>query len=140
MSTTKSRKVCFVASPIGLKEADLFYKFIVREGLEKSHYKFEVIRADEILQGGSITDQVLEYLKTSDLVIADLSGLNPNVFYEVGYRHHTGKPIIHFINDLNSIPFNVRAFRTIGYQLDLVGVSEAALVLSRFVDNTFANE
>src|SRR3954453_18320013 len=94
-------KTCFVISPIGAadspqrKRADIVLKHIFKHALEPLGYA--VVRADEISQPGSITLQVLERVLESDLVIADLTDHNPNVFYELAVRHASQKPVIHVI-------------------------------------------
>jgi hypothetical protein len=54
-------------------------------------------------------------LLTAELVIADLSGLNPNAFYEIGIRHMAQKPIIHMQLDGDKIPFDVSLYRAIKF-------------------------
>ena len=58
-----------------------------------------------------ITTQVLEYLKKSKLAIADLSYLNPNVFYEVALRHALRLPVVQLIRKADRLPFDVNQSR-----------------------------
>jgi len=53
-----------------------------------------------------------------DLVVADLTDLNPNVFYEVAVRHAARKPIVHLITAGQEIPFDVANMRAVPYALD----------------------
>jgi hypothetical protein len=53
-----------------------------------------------------------------DLVVADLTGQNPNVFYELAVRHAAGKPVVHLITSGESLPFDVANQRAIKYALD----------------------
>ncbi|RYZ76415.1 MAG: hypothetical protein EOP06_31345, partial [Proteobacteria bacterium] len=77
--------VCFYITPIGdedslqRKHSDLFIASLVQPALDELGLR--VVRADMIGDPGMITTQVFEYLKKSKLAIADLSYLNPNVFY-----------------------------------------------------------
>lgn len=80
--------------------------------------RFRVVRADEIDDEGLITNQIIEHLLEDDLVVADLTGLNPNVFYEVAVRHAARKPIVHLITKGQEIPFDVANMRAIPYALD----------------------
>lgn len=112
---------CFVIAPIGDKDSDIrkrsdrVLKHIFRKALAE---KYEITRADEITEPGMITSQVLRAVQDSELVVADLTGHNPNVFYEMAVRHAVDKPIIHLIERrLSSIPFDVGGFRTIDYDL-----------------------
>jgi hypothetical protein len=122
-------KNCFVISPIGStdspqrKRADIVLKHIFKPALEPLGYI--VVRADEISQPGSITLQVLERVLESELVIADLTDHNPNVFYELAVRHASQKPVIHVIASEQKIPFDVADLRTIPIDVDLDGADRA---------------
>jgi len=122
-------KTCFVISPIGVnaspqrKRADSVLKHIFKPALEPLGYT--VVRADEISQPGSITLQVLERVLESDLVIADLTDHNPNVFYELAVRHASERPVIHAISSEQTIPFDVADLRTVKIAMDLDGAEQA---------------
>jgi hypothetical protein len=88
--------------------------------------RFNVIRADEIDEEGLITNQIIEHLLNDDLVVADLTDLNPNVFYEVAVRHAVQKPIVHLITAGQEIPFDVANMRAVPYALDDPDALEAA--------------
>jgi hypothetical protein len=111
MPSTEKR-TCFVICPIGeegsdnRKRSDKVLKHIFRKALAD---KYEVTRGDEIDEPGMITSQVLRAVQDADLVVADLTGHNPNVFYELAVRHAMEKPIIHLIDPrLSKIPFDCR--------------------------------
>ena len=112
---------CFVISPIGesgsdtRKAADDFFDLIVQPAVEK--FGFEVVRADKIAKPGSITEDILRLVQESALCIVDLTGHSPNVFYECGRRHETGRPCIQLVKESEAIPFNLAGIRTIKYQL-----------------------
>lgn len=109
--------VCFYITPIGSedsverKHSDLFLSSIVQPALEE--LGLTVVRADQIGEPGMITTQVLEYLKRSKLAIADLSYLNPNVFYEVALRHALRLPVVQLIRKADRLPFDVNQSRTL---------------------------
>lgn len=111
------QKVCFYITPIGSedsverKHSDLFMSSLVQPALEE--LGLTVVRADQIGEPGMITTQVLEYLKRSRLAIADLSYLNPNVFYEVALRHALRLPIVQIIRKADRLPFDVNQSRTL---------------------------
>src|ERR1700742_2597072 len=114
------KKVCFFVTPIGhsnspeRKRANDIQKFILNEVLAP---KFKVLRADELPQPGSISHQVIRWLYDADLVIADLTGLNPNVIYELAIRHAFNKVSIHLIDKAATIPFDLKDERTIHVDL-----------------------
>jgi hypothetical protein len=62
-----------------------------------------------------VSSQIINRLHDTELVIADLSFHNANVFYEMAIRHKVGKPIIHMIRKGERIPFDVIPHRAIGF-------------------------
>lgn len=116
-STTDFDKICFYVTAIGSddseqrKHSDLFLGSIVEPAIEPLDLK--VIRADQIAEPGMITSQVIEYIFHAKLVVADLSFLNPNVFYELALRHLSRKPTVQIVRKGDAIPFDVNQFRTV---------------------------
>jgi len=114
-------KIAFFISPIGgldspeRKRSDIIKESFLKPILDL--YNFDCVRADEISQPGRIDIQVIEYLIKSQLVIADLSDHNANVFYELAVRHATQKPVILIIEEGQQIPFDIRTHRTIYYDM-----------------------
>ncbi|MFX0173637.1 MAG: hypothetical protein ACFE9L_17245 [Candidatus Hodarchaeota archaeon] len=114
-----TKKTCFVICPIGKeksetrKKADQFLKYIVKKVFSEIQEEFEIIRADQISEPGSITSQIIEKLINADLVIADLTDFNPNVFYELGIRHSFQKPFIQIYNPVQRLPFDIQGLRSI---------------------------
>src|SRR5262249_42820294 len=93
------------------KHADLFMGSIVQPAMDE--LKLRVVRADQIGSPGMITSQVIEHIKRSRLVIADLSTLNPNVFYEMALRHACRLPVVKIIRKADRIPFDTNQVRTV---------------------------
>ena len=114
-------KRCFVISPIGdtgtdiRKNADQLYQDIIKPVCEKCGFAAQ--RVDEFNTPDSITQEILEPLNDNDLVIADLTGHNPNVFFEIGYRARSQKPTIHLKRKDEIIPFDVSTIHTFEYDL-----------------------
>lgn len=114
-------KTCFVISPIGMegseirKNADDLFDLIIEPALEK--YDFRVIRGDMFASTTSITDDVIKLIQNSELAVIDLTGHNPNVFYECGRRHETAKPFILIKRKGEEIPFDLKDIRTVDYDL-----------------------
>jgi hypothetical protein len=77
-------------------------------------------RLDQLKAPGRITDDLVHELNAASLCIADLTGANPNVMWEVGYATAKGKPLIPIAQDLRALPFDIRDFRTIGYERALL--------------------
>jgi hypothetical protein len=133
------KKTCFVACPIGeaesdeRKRSDRVLRHILEPVLDELGYK--IIRADQIQSVGRITTQVLQALNDADIVIADLTGENPNVMYELGIRHATQKPFIHIMESNNKPPFDIYDVRTIFYRLELDEVGDAKSELKGQIDS-----
>lgn len=131
---------CFVVSPIGdegtdvRKNADQLYQHIIKPVCEKCG--FAAKRVDEFNTADSITQEIVDALNEYDLVIADLTGHNPNVFFEIGYRTKSQKPIIHLKRKGESIPFDVSTVRTFEYDLtDLDMVTATKNRLEQVIQN-----
>lgn len=115
------RKKCFVVGPIGADDsedrihADWLLEEIIQPVFAEHFKEFDVTRADKISDPGRIDAQVISSLLESELVIADLTTLNPNAFYEIGIRHTVQKPIIHMHLEGERIPFDIASFRSIKF-------------------------
>jgi nucleoside 2-deoxyribosyltransferase len=102
-------RLCFVIGPIGndgtseRKHADLLLNAVVKPILEEKEFGYYVKRADHDPDPGMIGDRVVADVIQADLIIADLTDLNPNALYELGIRHSTEKPTIHIAKIGNKI-------------------------------------
>lgn len=114
-------KTIFVISPIGetnsdeRRHADMLYHAIIEPVAEKLEYSVD--RADRIARPGMITDHIINSIVDSDICIADMSFLNPNVFYELGLRHYVQKPAIHLAKTGTKIPFDNAGYRACNFDL-----------------------
>ena len=132
-----AKKVCFFVTPIGhanspeRKRADSIQKYILNEVLAG---KYKVVRADELPQPGSITHQVIKMLHHADLVVADLTGVNPNVVYELAIRHAFNKISIHLIDEADKIPFDLKDERTVAFNLsDVASIDDCKQQLAKII-------
>jgi hypothetical protein len=127
-------RLCFVIMPIGSGDAYEVYlnRFtnIIKpavEGYSLGGYRiFDAVRADFITKTGSINKSVLQHIYNADLVIADLSDLNPNVFYELGVRHALRNGTILVALEGTKLPFDVGDLRSVFYK-DRVGAEKEAV-------------
>ena len=110
----------FVAMPYGVKEKEMnfnkVYDDYIKPALEGAG--FEVFRADEETRAGSILTDMFQELLLADLVVADLSIDNPNVWYELGVRHSLrarGVVLIQCQRDYQ--PFDVYTDRKLRYRI-----------------------
>lgn len=126
------KKTCFVIAPIGdeggdiRKNSDTVLEYLIRRPL--ASFNYEIKRADEINQSGIITVQLIDSIIKADLVIADLSGGNPNVFYELAICDSYRKPavLLYDKKSKDKIPFDVSHRRIVFYSSSNQGLFENA--------------
>ena len=127
-------KTCFIATPLGAvgseirKKAEGVIDSVLRPVLEED-FKYKVIVPHEIDQLGSITEQIIIHLLHDDLVIANLTGLNPNVMYELAVRHAAKKTVLCIAERDTVLPFDIAAERTVFYDDNMAGVNALRLEL-----------
>lgn len=133
-------KNCFFICPIGdddskeRKRSNTVMKHLLNPVCEEKGY--EVIRADLIASANKISVDIIEHLENDDLAIADLTGCNPNVFYEIGYRKAKGMPTIHIAKNGTELPFDAIDDRTIFYdETDFDTVEGFKEMLSKTIDS-----
>ena len=102
----------FVIMPFKDEYKDVYFLGI-REILNKFNYK--CYRADEIQYSDRILDKIIDLIKLSKVIIAEVSEPNPNVYYELGIAHTYNKPVILLTNDSKKIPFDLIGFNHIIY-------------------------
>lgn len=107
----------FVIQQIGAKDsperkrADEIYTYIIMPAVKAAG--LEPYRADLDLTPGAITPKMLAELLSARLVIADLTGRNPNVFYELGIAHSYARPLISIADSSKALPFDAKDERVI---------------------------
>jgi hypothetical protein len=111
------KKECFVIAPIGTpdsderKRSDKVFRHVIKPAVEPCGY--EAYRGDHETEPGVILTTIVRRLLQAPLVIADLSGRNPNVFYELAVRHTFRKPVILLMQQGEAVPFDVGGLRII---------------------------
>jgi hypothetical protein len=114
-------RVCFVVSPIGEPGTANYERFrsvletLIRPAVASTNLKVEVVRADDIHKPGSFVRDVLQYLAGAHTVIVDLTGQNPNVFYELGVRHALSPRTIMIAHATADIPADLQEYRALIY-------------------------
>jgi hypothetical protein len=85
---------------------DDIYKFGIKGAAEDVGAYAE--RLDEQLFVEGMLDRIFNQISKADLIVADMTGRNPNVFYEVGYAHALGKVTLLLTQDAKDIPFDLK--------------------------------
>ncbi|WP_418906768.1 hypothetical protein [Glutamicibacter endophyticus] len=133
-------KTCFVVTPIGDALAPLGTdgRMAYERALEMwskvfspacEQFGLQVVRADKIADPGELPDQIFTYLRDAEIVVADVSGGNPNVMYELGLRH-SKHAITLQVGEYGRLPFDVQSIRTIQFTRNEMGLIEARNALT----------
>ncbi len=106
-------KLCFVLMPFkdALKEV---YWQAIKPACAKAG--FEALRVDELKGTFNINRKIIEHIFSNDAIVADLSGWNPNVFYELGVAHAIANKTIMIIRKKDRMPFDVSTYRCLQYE------------------------
>lgn len=138
-------KKCFLICPIGKddsdirKHSDMVMKHLITPVCNSKEY--EVIRGDLINSANKIDDDIINHLENDELAIADLTGCNPNVFYEIGYRSAIGRTTVYIAEKGTEFPFDTNHIRTIPYNLkDLDSVEDFKHRLSATIESLPENQ
>lgn len=130
------KKTAFVIMPFAEAFYDV-YKFLILEALETAGY--DVKRADDIKSQNNIISDIVEGIVHSDLIVADLTGSNPNVYYELGLAHGLNKRVILTTQEIDDIPFDLRSYRVIGYDTHFSKMNKAKEELIAFAQEAYEN-
>lgn len=130
--TAKQRQVAFMVMPFGPEDLQIVYTEFVKPALEE-RCQVECIRGDDIFGSNVIMEDVSSSIEQADLLVADLTGRNPNVFYEVGIGHALGKPVLLLAQSLDDIPFDLRHRRVLLYDYSPKGCKRLEIDLVEHV-------
>lgn len=127
MSESQSRQ-CFVLMPFAEHYREV-YSLVYKPVCEAN--SVDCWRVDEIARPGSITRDIVQGILDADLIIADLTSRNPNVFYELGISHSVGNKTIMTAQHADDVPFDIAAYRVLFYDQTIAG----AKALSKALDS-----
>ena len=96
--------------------------------LEENNYS--VKKADSLSTQRNIIEDIIDGITNADLIIADLTGLNANVFYELGIAHGLGIPTVLITQDVEELPFDLSAYKNVEYSLRYDEIEEFSKELS----------
>ncbi len=114
--------ICFVLSPFG-KPFDDIYDLIIKKTIEND-LKMKCFRADSIFDPKPIMTHILEMIQKAEIIIADLTGKNPNVFYELGIVHTVKDNTIIMTQNPDDIPFDLKHLRFLQYENTYTGAEK----------------
>jgi hypothetical protein len=108
------REICFVIAPFGGWN-DRYYEDVYCPAVEGAGLQPK--RADDLYRPSAIVHDIWAFVKRSKVMLADVTGKNPNVFYELGLAHAIGKPVVIVTRSMDDVPFDLRALRVIEYDV-----------------------
>lgn len=126
------KPTCFVIMPFASEFDDVYQ--VIRQTVRE--HSLDCIRADERYLTGPIMADITDQIEKADLIIADFTGKNPNVFYEAGYAAARRKPVVQIAQSVSDLPFDVRHLRTFSYHTKILGDQKLAYDLSEAIRAT----
>lgn len=119
---TAEKPFVFVLMPFRDEIEDI-YKLGIKETCEKAGCRCE--RVDEQSFKQTILQQIYEQIKKADIIVAELSEKNVNVYYELGYAHCIpGKTVILLAKNEDQIPFDLKPYQHVVYHGKIVELQE----------------
>jgi hypothetical protein len=128
-----NENLIFMLSPFS-EPFNAIYDDHIKPTVEKIN-SFRCLRADNIYDNKPIIEDIWKSINEAKIIIAELTGKNPNVFYEVGIAHTIGKEVILITQNLEDVPFDLRHLRCIIYEYTPRGVQ----LLENNLENTIRN-
>jgi hypothetical protein len=124
---------CFVLMPFAGQFQEVYDTIV--EALEGPELNFSCKRADELYGGGHIIEDILRCIGKAEVIIADVTTRNPNVFYELGIAHMAKdlEKVLILTQDMDDVPFDLRHFRCIVYEQSRAGLRQFQRILSSTV-------
>jgi TIR domain len=107
--------LCFVVMPFSVPELGIVYEDFVKPILEDK-CRLRVERGDDELGSNVIMEDITKSIRRARIIVADLTGRNANVFYEVGIAHALNKPVLLMTQSIDDVPFDLRHRRALVYE------------------------
>lgn len=109
------------------------YEEVIKPVCEK--LGFEAFRGDDVFHPGIILQDIITGIVESDVIIAEISPSNANVFYELGYAHALDKPTVLLARRKGELPFDISSYRVIFYDDTIRGKPEVEKTLEKHLSN-----
>ena len=126
------RGKAFVVMEFG-EPYDSLYAKVIKPACNSSGFDAE--RADDVYRPGVVLQDITTALESSDVVIAEITPANANVFYEVGYAHARKTPTVLLAKRDERLPFDVSGYRTIFYDDTIRGKDDVSAALLKHLHN-----
>jgi YesN/AraC family two-component response regulator len=144
LEKSTTQKNCFVIMPFSdsksctSEEWTEIFNELIKPSIEKSGFNYNCKRSEAL--AGNIIEDILDELNRADLVIADLTDKNPNVFYELGVRHALRNTTILISQNIDDIPFDLRPYAIQIYNWKTIAkrkefMDKIKIIIQEFEDN-----
>ncbi|MFO1290554.1 MAG: toll/interleukin-1 receptor domain-containing protein [Nitrosomonas sp.] len=110
----EEKRRCFVVMPFGDQDLQVVYDDFVKPTLVDG-CNLHCERGDDVFGSNVIMEDILNSISAADVILADLTRKNANVFYEVGICHALGKPVLLLAQSIDDVPFDLRHRRVLLY-------------------------
>ena len=120
----------FVLMPFAEEYKD-FYEKVIKNTVERMNFVCK--RADDFFGPRRIMDDILSYIRDAKFILADFSGRNANVFFEVGIAHALGKSVLLLTQDLEDVPPRLQIIRCLVYESSLAGATRLRTALENTI-------
>ena len=128
------KPTAFVVMPFDEEFAGVYESFM------KPLLEDAVFRADDIESQRNILRDILDMIQSSDLIVADLTSANPNVFYELGLAHALRKPVILATQSIDEVPFDLTSYRLLEYDTHFTRIDDARTKLASYAKGFLEGE
>jgi len=125
---------CFVVMPFGSEELNVIYDYFVKPSVESS-CGLLCERGDNMFGSNVVMADIRRSISDAQLIIADLTDRNPNVFYEVGIAHALEKDVLLVSQSMDDVPFDLRHLRVLIYEYTPMGCKKLEMSI---IDNVSA--
>lgn len=115
--------LCFVLMPFR-PELDEIYTRVIKPAVESEQLEMRCLRADEVFTDQPIISDIWEQIQKAELIVADLTGRNPNVLYELGLCHALCKRVVLVTQKLSDVPFDLKHLRVVIYKPSIGGTEQ----------------
>ncbi len=122
---------CFILMPF-VEDLAPVYTDHIKSVIENAG--LTALRADDLFSASTIIEDIWKSILRARLIIADVTGKNPNVFYELGIAHTLGKDVIIITQSIQDVPFDIAHWRVLSYSFTPRGMNEFEEHLSKTIN------
>ena len=135
--TSRETGTVFVLMPFK-NRLESVYRSFIKPAFEGAG--FQVLRADDISSQRNILQDIVNSIESADLIVADLTDSNQNVYYELGVAHARGKPAFLMVQNIDDVPFDLQSYRIFQYSMNPDALEDAKARLSSDATRIAAGE